>query len=128
MPFDISPKITTNPWTEKHPREAKALADLAAYVRSIPSALWNYDDILIETDGHSCGTVGCALGHSPFVPSCAALGITLDTVPAIRANQVFKIPRDVESHFFFGRYGGEHVTQAMVADRIDHWLATGEIV
>ena len=144
MPFEISPKfVTINRWVAKHPREAQALADLAAYVRTIPDALWDYTNIRANSLNHPCGTIGCALGHAPFVPSCAELGIHVEGGAVCGADvydepeEAFSLPGRVALQIFYGgngvtertNYGVvlERVTQVMVADRIDRWLLTGRI-
>lgn len=148
MPFEPAPKITTNPWTERFPREAKALADLSDYVRTIPNKLWDYTAIRTNAKDHPCKTIGCALGHAPFIPSCCALGIRTDMWGTVgyqdegmfieQPEDKFRLPEEVAVHIFYGgqgltRFGTsygvgmERVTQKMVADRIDHFLATGEI-
>jgi hypothetical protein len=35
---------TVNPWVAEHPKEALALRDLAAYVRSIPEKAWDFSE------------------------------------------------------------------------------------
>jgi hypothetical protein len=123
--------ITTNPWVAEHPREALALRDLAAYVRRVPGHLWDYENV----GGPSvCGTVGCAVGHAPHVPSCAALGLVHDENwtfwqradgGRLSGARAFLLPEPAMNEIFYGYYGDKVVTQEMVADRIDHWLATG---
>ena len=133
MPFEIAPVITATPWVTTHPKEARALKDLAVHIRTVDDARWNYGSVWGE-----CGSVGCALGHSPDVPSCAAIGIVRRSTDCLRgyptwdkddgsARYAFKLPGLVTEDIFFGIYESINVTQAMVADRIDHWLATGEI-
>jgi hypothetical protein len=144
MPFEIAPKITTNPWTEEHPKEARAFADLAKHLRGIDEAHWYYQVISIENRIHradlgkaKCGTVGCAIGHAMNVRSCkeAFPNTFLGTLDMNSFEPL--LGRRIAHSFFLGgsRYGeGESygvpfdsVTPQMVADRIDHWLATGEI-
>jgi len=145
MPFDPAPRRA--PWLPSVEQET-ALRDLAAYVRQIPDGLWDYSVITAHTDLKPCGTIGCAIGHAPFVPSCAAIGLHYDAYGDVcnangdlrGANLAFDIPENVYEAIFFGgtdpwgpggsSYGGlqmEEVRQHMVADRIEHWLATGEI-
>lgn len=135
-----------NSWTNQFPEEADALRDLAAYVVKIPDEQWNFGAINANDVVAPCGTIGCALGHAPFVPSCAALGIQYDrtgSVPVLRgplwsdAHEVFKLPESVACAIFYGHVGyvddeeqplrWSDVRQHHVAKRINHWLDTGEL-
>lgn len=124
MPFEVAPRITTNPWTEQYPREARALVDLAAHIRNVSPERWNYERVGF------CGSVGCALGHAVSVKSCKPF--LVGDKSALNPTEL-ELPRHIQDAFFFGHGGSfavgrmQNVTAAMVADRIDHWLATGEI-
>lgn len=144
MPFEPTPKIA-NPWVIEHPAEAQALADLTAYLRTLPDKHWRYD---VYRSFNECGSVGCVLGHAPTVPSCAALGIrvvgiTLRGLDNDRdcPHDVFKLPEIVSDAFFYADQDTMHpffdadglaicmsqVPKQMAIDRIEHWLITGEI-
>lgn len=130
MPFEIAPKIETNPWVVAHPRVADMLRSLVWRLRQLPANRWLYSRISLE-EGHptrktrglaECGTVGCALGHTEW---------------GDREMFADALPRNIYASFFYGGdcergatpfLAGWFATKEDVADRIDRWLATGEIV
>jgi hypothetical protein len=115
---------TVNPWVAEHPKEALALRDLAAYVRSIPEKAWDFRKPWYVAD---CGSACCAMGHAANVPSCAAFMDSDSQLPTLDENTL-DLPIKVADAFFYGHgFHANRITAPMVADRIDHWLATGEI-
>lgn len=123
MPFEIAPRP---PICE--PELAESLSGLTMFLRSLPPEKWDYSD-LMRQDG--CGTVGCALGW-------------WKTIDLFNRGQRMLIARAdgprVWSGFFNNGQSvnrescgpamarGWKATSHDVADRIDHWLATGELV
>lgn len=147
MPFDpVKPDLDLDrlPWCK--PQAARALYDLVVHLRSVPDDQWYFNrEIVTPSDrrglGKSmCGTVGCALGHAMNVPSCVRLipqGWRDDRYMSRSAWDEAGLPFHVRLAFFDGGDGGENypgyangwdATQYEVADRIDHWLRTGDIV
>lgn len=132
MPFEIAqPQIAVNPWVEVYPKEARALADLANHLRAVPDRMWDFSIVREESD---CGTIGCAMGHACDVPSCASIGVRKIREGALHRKaycvdeKPFCLPQNVRFKFFYESSSYPcSVTQFAVADRIDHWLATGEI-
>lgn len=145
MPFDIAPN------TDQQIEARIALSDLAYALRHTKEHDWFFGH---EGSVKShCGTSGCAIGLARAVPSCCAIwDIGSEYSEPLFANDLPKslvkrgMPaKAVASFFYGGRFGGisqcggeagieyanardvSDVTQAMVADRIEHWLATGEI-
>lgn len=149
MPFEISPAIEMP--IRCAPEVATALHDLTARLRDpLVKAHWSF----IACGGqerNECGAYGCAIGHSHTVPSCVKLagGHWSETGSGVYPSRLAHglmdggVPGDAVASFFYGggfglvetlgsagiKYPGRSrdVTPAMVADRIDHWLATGEI-
>lgn len=139
MPFEPAPK------TDAIIEARIALADLAHALRTAKEHRWSF---LSEGTKDHCGTTGCAIGLARAVPSCCAIwpGQAFSANDFPEALTARGVPGRVVASFFYGGYfnfikqcGYEEgvkyigtknagsVTQAMVADRIEHWLATGEI-
>lgn len=146
MPFDGLPK------NEALVEARVALTALARELRENRKHLWSFASEGAHTPG--CGTTGCAIGLARIVPECVAIWPVTQRFgqPSLFGNDLplALLERGIPGHalasfFYAGYFGeistcggeiGEHypacdfalgVTPTMVADRIDHWLATGEI-
>lgn len=122
MPFEIAPKFlpSTNPWVKRNPKKAEALAALARYVRGVPADDWDFGTPFY------CGSACCALGHAVMVPECKPYMSKTAIHPTLDAHRI-GLDFELKDAFFFGAGWEYTVTPQMVADRIEHWLATGEI-
>lgn len=105
----------------------EGLAQLSAALRREmpPSFAWNFGVIHVKSP---CGSAGCALGLAiELWPStrhdllsgeadllCGCFGISGEAAVRFFCDTAYRVP-------------WQSVTPTMVADRIDHWLATGEI-
>lgn len=131
MPFDPTP-LPLRPWIPTKEAET-ALRDLSARVRhAVPDRFWRFMTPGGKED-NECGAYGCALGHSSVVRSCVALMEKYDLSHGSGDSIDDALIREgvhpmVVYNFFYGPYSSlTSTTRFDVADRIDHWLATGEI-
>jgi hypothetical protein len=130
---------------EKSRRGLRKLAKLLRMEQKVKE-LWDYSTVGSPT----CGMPGCAMGWLPAIEEFRELGIPVDSVeePGLAMSkcetaQILRLSHEVFGAIFFGGMGWNaayrspkyparsaypsEVTPEMVADRIEHWLDTGEI-
>lgn len=88
-----------------------ALRAIAEKIVTVPDANW---DMEVFLERRSCGTVGCALGHSTNLAAVKRAGlIRADSLNGL--SEVFGITVDAALRLF---YPGRRASQAVVAKRI----------